>query len=162
MPDRIERPQRRIVGPWAESSGRRSRRAARTRPYVRRLPSTPQPKPYEVAPRAALVRPYVLAERPQWQEPSEAAPPPAPVRPYVRAAARDHAQHGAEASRLGIAVLADIANTQAATRNPAGDTLDDVRAALSGPLRKLIAQRPDLGHSASAAGAEHTLAGVQS
>ncbi|GLU47112.1 hypothetical protein Nans01_14630 [Nocardiopsis ansamitocini] len=58
--------------------------AARARPYVP-LPFTPEPRAYPVLPKAALVRPYVLdSERRRWRE-------------------------CADRTRLGLAVLLDMA-----------------------------------------------------
>ncbi|MBB4935339.1 hypothetical protein F4561_006233 [Lipingzhangella halophila] len=62
MSELIGRARRRIGAALAPHPGRHTHRcAARVRPYACRVPHTPTPPPYPVPPRAALVRPYVLA-----------------------------------------------------------------------------------------------------
>lgn len=64
------------------------RASSRLRPYAP-LPFTPAPEPYDVPPRAAMVRPYVLhleRQRRQWRD---------------------------DRSRLGVAVLLDLSRSAA-------------------------------------------------
>ncbi|WP_131099035.1 hypothetical protein [Streptomonospora litoralis] len=129
------------------------------------LPSTPAPAPCEVAPRAALVRPYVLAVGPQRSRIAERAAV-AAVRPYVLAVGPQRSRIAEPAAvaavrpyrrvveqprrchtgapRTDRPELVGITDTRAVPGRPGTDSLDDVRSALGPPLRALIAQRPDL------------------